>query len=176
MGGIIKQFDAQTFEEVNSIQIGADPHLFIYDFDPQQCCLYVTSQEANLVYKIDIHSLEILDTISVNAAHGIWGTTEHLYVADIASMDGKGSLHVIDYKTFEFIDGSPFDAMVGNPHNLMVNWCDSNQLYITHSAHGIVSAYDIRQNGKLGHGRIIFTDSSSVPFGIMSIPDVGGCD
>eukprot|EP00483_Globobulimina_turgida_P004280 UN04289 len=66
--------------------------------------------------------------------------------------------------------------MAGNPHNLMVNWCESNRLYITHSLQGIVSAYDIKQNGQLGHGRIIFSDSSSVPFGVMSIPDVGGCD
>eukprot|EP01084_Bolivina_argentea_P161750 281545_1 len=165
--GIVIQYSTQTLEETNRIQITGDPHLYIDTLLSNPNYLYIASETGNLVYKLSAISLQILNTVNIDGAHGIWGNKDYLYVTNFLSENGVGSLNVIDLNNFDRI--RQYDSVVGSAHNLMIN-SGGNKLFVTHSSEGIVSVYDIGIDGGLkGENRIIFEEGGSKPFGIMEL-------
>jgi len=167
--GYVIQYSTQSFQEERRIAVGGDPHVWV------DCCaitdqdfLYIAAQAASTVYKVDVKTLKVLETADVNGAHGIWATSDYLYVSDITASDGKYSLYVINQQDFQ--DIRVYDVKVGSPHNLIAN-SNQDKLFVTHSGPGAVTVYDIEQDGGLdaANGRIIFEEAGSVPFGIMNI-------
>ncbi|CAA0107216.1 Uncharacterised protein [BD1-7 clade bacterium] len=164
------EFSGSTFQEIDRLQVPGDPHLMYWGFADSD--LYVASQAAGKVLKIDPDTLTVEAELSIPGAHGIWANEqeEHLYVGNITSADGSAALYTIDLDTFEIVPGSPVSAALPHPHNLMVSM-DDDKLFATHSNAGseYTTIYDIDENGLPSNGRVV--ETGATPFGIMLIRD-----
>ncbi|KST62540.1 hypothetical protein BC008_10430 [Mastigocoleus testarum BC008] len=167
-GWLIK-YSGESFQETNRVKVGGDPHLFYWGFSDS--LLYVATQIDGKVLKMDPSTLELLGEIDIPGAHGIWAdeSETNLYVTDIESSDGKNSVYTIDLASFSLVPGTPADAPLPFPHNVMVS-LDNKKLFITHSQDSeFTSIYDLDKTGVPEDSRIIKTGAT--PFGIMLVRD-----
>ncbi len=168
-GWLIK-YSGKTFKEKRRLKVGGDPHLLFWGFKKSK--LYVATQDNGKVLRINPRQLRVTGTLDIPGAHGIWANEQetHLYVTDIESGNGSGSLYTIDLKDFSFVEGSPVDAALPFPHNVMVS-ITNHKLFVTHSYSGseFTSIYDLDDNGIPMNGRSVTT--GDIPFGIMLIRD-----
>jgi DNA-binding beta-propeller fold protein YncE len=71
---VVVQYSTATFEEVNSTEVGEDPHLSLA---PQNHALYVPCQNTNNVFVLDRDTLlPIVDPLAVPGAHGAGMTSD----------------------------------------------------------------------------------------------------
>jgi len=136
----VVQYSTESFEEINRIAVGKDPHLSIkYGSE----FLYVPCQNSNAVYVLNRFSLELIDIIDTPGAHGagmpVFG---HIFYATNLPNGGTGGLVAIDMKTNTVIGttDTPFPV----PHNIATN-INGRKLYITHSggSSNKVTVYEI---------------------------------
>ncbi|MDY7094436.1 MAG: hypothetical protein SX243_15805 [Acidobacteriota bacterium] len=166
--GWLVKFSGHTFQEEARLQVGADPHLFFWGFADSE--LYVASQGAGEVLELDPETLQVTGQLSIPGAHGIWAdeSETYLYVTDITSGDGIDSIYTIDVDSFQVVPGSPVDAPLANPHNIMIS-IDNTKMFISHSSSTFTSIYDLDPGGLPVNGRIV--ETGPVPFGVMLIRD-----
>ena len=167
-GWLIK-YSGKSFQETNRVKVGGDPHLFYWGFS--NSLLYVATQIDGKVLRMDPSTLELLGEIDIPGAHGIWAdeSETNLYVTDIESSDGKNSVYTIDLASFSLVPGTPADAPLPFPHNVMVS-LDNKKLFITHSQDSeFTSIYDLDKTGVPEDSRIVKTGAT--PFGIMLVRD-----
>lgn len=167
-GWLIK-YSGKSFQETNRVKVGGDPHLFYWGFSDS--LLYVATQVDGKVLRMNPSTLELLGEIHIPGAHGIWANEfeTNLYVTDIESADGKNSVYTIDLASFSLVPGTPADAPLPFPHNVMVS-LDNKKLFITHSQDSeFASIYDLNKIGVPEDSRIVKTGAT--PFGIMLVRD-----
>ncbi|MDJ0799574.1 MAG: hypothetical protein QNJ51_22620 [Calothrix sp. MO_167.B12] len=168
-GWLIK-YDGETFQESGRVKVGGDPHLFHWGFP--NSLLYVATQADGKVLRMNPSTLKVLDQLSIEGAHGIWAdeSETNLYVTDITSTTGDNSIYTIDLASFTLVPGTPADAPLPFPHNVMIS-LDKKKLFVTHSRESeFTSIYDLDRNG-IPKNAPRTVKTGATPFGIMLVRD-----
>ena len=176
---VLLKYSTQTFDEVDRLDVGVDPHLVLTS---QNDLLYVAAQNSDVVTVLAREDLSTIANLTVPGAHGagIAGGSapngRFLYVTNLPSADGSNGLFVIDTVTNEIINGSSFNTGFSVPHNAAVT-NDNEKLYISHSIGGLepgkVTVYDLDPITGLPIGSTPTTDIDVGvnPFGIFFISE-----
>ena len=168
--GWLVKFSGSTFEEIDRKEVPGDPHVMYWGFETSD--LYVAAQDGGKVFRMDPVTLETTGELDIPGAHGIWANEQetNLYVGNIESDTGEDAIYTINLPKFTIAVGSPVDAGLPFPHNLMVS-IDNTKLFITHSNPGSIftSTYTLDANGLPISSNIV--ETGPAPFGIMLIRD-----
>ncbi len=158
----VVQFNTQTFEETGRAAVGKDAHLSLTSRNRE---LYVPCQNNDAVYVLNRFSMDLIETISVPAAHGAGMLTngKYFYTTNIAG-GGTNGLYVIDTGNNQVTGSS--DTPYPVPHNIALP-TNSKKLYLTHSgaASDKVTVYEISER----HPAPMFLGEITVelnPFGL----------
>lgn len=121
------KFSTRTFEEVNCVPVGKDPHVSL---TRRNKLIYVPAQNSNLVSILNRRTLELVKELTVPGAHGA-GMTPNGNVFYTTNLPGGGvdGLFAIDTRTNTVIGSA--DTPFAVPHNLVVT--KNNKLFLTHS-------------------------------------------
>jgi YVTN family beta-propeller protein len=124
----VVQFNAGTFEETGRAAVGKDAHLSLTSRNLE---LYVPCQNNDAVYVLNRFSMNLIETISVPAAHGAGMITngKYFYTTNIAG-GGTNGLYVINTGNNQAIGSS--DTPYPVPHNIAFP-TNAKKLYLTHS-------------------------------------------
>ena len=174
---VLLKYSTQTFEEIDRLDVGVDPHLGLTS---QNDLLYVAAQNSDVVTVLAREDFSIVKNLTVPGAHGVGiaGSSapngRFFYTTNLPSADGSNGLFVIDTVTNEIIDNSGFNTGFAVPHNIAVT-NDNEKLYISHSIGslnpGKVTVYDLDPITGLPVGSTPTTDINVGvnPFGIFFI-------
>ncbi len=136
----VVQFSTRSFEETGRAAVGKDAHLSL---TPNNRELYVPCQNNDAVYVLNRFTMDLMETISVPAAHGAGMITNGkvFYTTNIAGGGSQG-LFAINTENNQVIGSS--DTPYPVPHNIAFP-TNSKKLYLTHSgaASDKVTVYEI---------------------------------
>ena len=122
------QYETQSFSEIMRAAVGKDPHLSM----GRTTDLYVPCQSSDQVLVFDPMTLELLDDIAIDGAHGATmsydGTT--FFTTNLPG-GGSGALNAINTRKNARV-GMPVDTPYAVPHNL-AGTPDDSMLFVTHS-------------------------------------------
>ena len=157
----VVKYSATSFEELDRVAVGLDPHLSLTAANPY---LYVASQGADELKVFNRSDLSEVATLSIPNAHGLGMSPDgsYLYVGNISD-GGTNATYTVDLSTNTLV-GSPVDAPFG-PHNYAVT-SDIQKLYVTHSGamSDQVSVYNIGPSPSL----LTTITVENNPFGLIA--------
>jgi YVTN family beta-propeller protein len=121
------QFSTETFEEINRVPVGKDPHVSLTG---RNDLIYVPAQNSNIVSVFNRDTLEFVTELMIPGAHGA-GMTPNGKVFYTTNLPGGGidGLFAIDTKTNTILGSS--DTLFAAPHNIVVT--KNDKLFLTHS-------------------------------------------
>lgn len=121
------QFRTDTFEEINRVTVGKDPHVSLTRRSPK---LFVPAQSSDMVSVLNRFTLELIEEIEVPGAHGA-GMAPLGRVFYTTNLPGGGAdgLYAIDTRTNQVIGSA--DTPYAVPHNVVVTL--TGKLFLTHS-------------------------------------------
>ncbi|NER82859.1 MAG: beta-propeller fold lactonase family protein, partial [Leptolyngbya sp. SIO1D8] len=129
---LLLKIDAQSFEVVDSAEVGKDAHVSLA---PEHSLLYVLSQESDRIDIFDRRgpALELVGTIDQPGAHGVSSSADgqYLYTTNLPG-GGESGLFVIDTTTNEIVGNQDGIDTLPVPHNVAVT-NDGKHLFLTHS-------------------------------------------
>lgn len=158
---ILQSYNTETFNKIEEITIGKDPHLF---YSPSNKILYVASIPA--LYALNSTTLATITQREIPGAHGIYldKQNKHLF---IASLTGKRLYSVTADDKIEIISNIEAEKVTEEllgPHNVVLNDY-SSKMFITNygDSSDKVSVYK-NNNGALSFESTIIVGKH--PFGI----------
>jgi len=161
----VVQFDTQTFTEINRQAVGEDPHV---TYNNKVGELYLPCQGSNAVFVLDAGTLELVDVISVDGAHGAITSKNNrrLYTTNLPNL-GVDAVISVDTRTNTVLDMEDTNFTV--PHNVALT-PNGKKLYVTHSgaASKMVSVFDVENDGTLDLRAQITVEFN--PFGLSHAP------
>ncbi|MEM7307675.1 MAG: YncE family protein [Planctomycetota bacterium] len=125
----VVRYDAATFQEVDRVEVGDDPHVSLSQSDE---LLFVPCQDADAVYVFDRTDMSKVKIVDVPGAHGA-GMVQSGATFYTTNLPGGGpdALYAIDTASLNVV-GTPTDAPYDTPHNIALSRNGKN-LYLTHS-------------------------------------------
>jgi len=163
------QFSTDTFEEVNRVEAGHDPHVSLTQNND---LIFVPAQGSSTVFVFNRNTLELVDEIAVPNAHGagMAPNGQVFYTSNIGD-GGTHGLFAIDTKTNAVLGSTdtPPDNPIAVPHNIVVT--KNKKLFLTHSGgtSDTVTIYDVSAANPVP----VYLDEVTVglnPFGIGYVP------
>jgi len=121
------QFSTDTFEEVNRVEAGQDPHVSLTQNNK---LIFVPAQGSNTVFVFNRYTLELVEEIAVPGAHGAWMSPngQVFYTSNLPG-GGTDGLFAIDTRTNAVMGSS--DTPYPVPHNIVIT--KDKTLFLTHS-------------------------------------------
>lgn len=121
------QFSTETFEEINRVPVGKDPHVSL---TARNDLIYVPAQNSDIVSVFNRDTLEFVTELMIPGAHGA-GMTPNGKVFYTTNLPGGGTngLFAIDTKTNTILGST--DTPYPVPHNIVVT--KNDKLFLTHS-------------------------------------------
>ncbi len=121
------QFSTETFEEINRVPVGKDPHVSL---TKKNDLIYVPAQNSNVVSVFNRDTLEPVSELMIPGAHGA-GMTPSGKVLYTTNLPGGGTngLFAIETDTNTILGSS--DTPFAVPHNIVVT--KNDKLFLTHS-------------------------------------------
>lgn len=121
------QFSTRTFEEVNRVAVGKDPHVALTNSNDY---IYVPAQNSDVVSVFNRYTLAPVTELAVPGAHGA-GILPNGSVFYTTNLTGGGSdgLFAIDTHTNSILGAA--DTPYAVPHNVVVT--KNDKLFVTHS-------------------------------------------
>jgi len=164
--GIVVKFSTETFEEIDRVEVGQDPHLALAR---QNNLLYVPCQGTSELFILNRHTLGVVDVLDIPNTHGA-GMAKNgktFYTTNIAG-GGMDGLFAIDTSTNTVIGVT--DTPFPTPHNIALT-PNAKKIYITHSggAANQVTVYTVSQNN-LDPVHIATVEVGFNPFGLTYVP------
>lgn len=161
--GLVLQYSTRTFDEIGRVTTGADPHLFVTGNR-----LYVASQGAGEVSRFRANSLELVATIAVPAAHGIYITNRGEVIVTNITGGGTDAVWELNRRLTRVADVT--DTGAPTPHNVTVtgNVGNGRQVFVTHSGATAdkVSVIPLGRRG-FGDGQLVSVGLN--PFGLAFV-------
>lgn len=156
--GAVVQYSTRTFEEIGRVSTGQDPHLFMRGNK-----LYVASQGASTVERYNGRTLQLLDTIDVPNAHGIYISNRGEVLATNIAGGGTDGVYEVDRNLRQVRSTTDTLAI---PHNLTVD--GNRQGWVTHSGptSDQVSVIDLE---RMGFGPTATVTVGLNPFGLAFV-------
>ena len=164
---VVIKYSTETFEEVDRVLVGDDPHLAA---TASNDVLYVPTQESNEVNILERETLDIIDQIPIPGAHGAVmvldrETFDVFYTTNLPG-EGTDALYAIDTETNKII-GEPVDAPFPVPHNVVLS-AEKDKLFITHSGdNNQVSIYTLDEAGLPELSGSVTVGNN--PFGLVTV-------
>jgi len=160
------QVDARSYDIVNVINVGDDPHVSLTTGNRY---LYVPAQGSDEVGVFDRVTLDPITDIPVPGAHGAGMSTNgrYLYTTNLPG-GGPDGLWVIDTKANAVV-GSPVATPYAVPHNIALT-PDGTQIFVTHSGpNDKVSIFSTRSGSPVPVLADVVTVGDN-PFGLAYVP------
>jgi hypothetical protein len=161
--GVVLQYSTRNFDETGRVTTGADPHLFVTGNR-----LYVASQGGSKVSRFRANSLELVETITVPSAHGIYVTNRNEVIVTNIAGGGTDAVWELNRRLTRVEDVT--DTGYPTPHNVTVssNVGGNRQVFVTHSGSSAnqVSAIPI---GRGGFGEPHTVTVGTNPFGLAFV-------
>lgn len=158
------QFSTETFEEVNRVEAGNDPHVSLAQ---NNNLIFVPAQGSDTVFVFNRDTLTLVDEIAIPGAHGAWMSPngQVFYTSNLPG-GGIDGLFAIDTKTTSALGSS--DTPYPVPHNIVVT--KNKTLFLTHSGPSDkVTIYSVSVDDPIP----ILIDEVTVglnPFGLAYVP------
>ena len=154
----VYHYSTNTFDKLGAQAVGKDPHLFHIENNNR---LFVACQSGDL-YTLNGENLNEISVLPLTGAHGIFASPDqnYMYLSNITGSD----LYTVNATTGA-MHGSSVNAILGSPHNIVVNMA-GDKMFVTHSGatSNKVSAYTISNGNIFSAGAEITTGIN--PFGI----------
>jgi YVTN family beta-propeller protein len=158
------QYSTETFEEVNRVEAGNDPHVSLAKNNK---LIFVPAQGSDTGFVFNRNSLELVDEIAVPGAHGAWMSPngQVFYTSNLPG-GGTDGLFAIDTKKGAILGSA--DTPYAVPHNIVVT--KNKTLFLTHSGGTAdkVSIYSVSINDPIP----VLIDEVTVglnPFGLAYV-------
>ena len=108
------QFSTDTFQEVNRVAVGKDPHVSLTQNND---LIYVPAQNSNVVSVLNRETLELVEEITIPGAHGAgMSPNGQVFYTTNLTASGTDGLFAIDTKTNTVIGSA--DTPYAVPHNM----------------------------------------------------------
>jgi YVTN family beta-propeller protein len=124
----VVQFSTRTFSELNRAPVGKDPHLSLTQ---RNNYLYVPAQNSDIISVFDRTSLELIEEIAVEGAHGAGMRLDGRFFYT-TNLPGGGAHGLIAIDTASNTVLGAVDTPFPVPHNIALT-PDGRKLYVTHS-------------------------------------------
>ena len=154
----IYAYNALSYEQTATQEVGEDPHLFHLS---KKNKLFVPCQNTNQLLTLNGEDLSVLADTPLDGAHGIYGTLDQkkVYVTGI----NVSKLYQITSSRSTL--SNEVNTNLPIPHNVVVN-ARGNKAFVTHSGGDAesVSIFTIKNNGSLKEKKVLTTGTN--PFGL----------